>query len=110
MTYEPNLKRSEVDSRKKPLALKAEDKSKAERDSNEEESSISDNDDEIALLTRKFKSFLKRRRNATSSTSSRTKQAFKQNLRPNFISKSTVERKVDPIICYECRKEGHMCA
>ena len=53
-----------------------------------ENSSDDDDDDNLALLTRKFKKFLKR---------NKTKQDFK----------NKCELKKDQIICYECKKLGH---
>ena len=51
-------------------------------------SSDEDSDDDIALLTQKFKKFIR-------------KNKFKNN------TKNKLEHKKDQVICYECKKLGH---
>ena len=59
MTYELNLERNEDDRKKKIIALKVEEKSKALKESFDEDNFISDSNDpeEIAFLTRRFNRF-----------------------------------------------------
>ena len=67
MTYELNLKRNEDDRKKKTIALKDEEKSKASKESYNEDNPVSDSSDpkEINFLTRRFNRFLKKKRNFT---------------------------------------------
>ena len=61
MTYEFNLKRSEEERKVKTTGLQAEEKSKAKKMTSEEGSSESESDEDLALITRKLQSILKKK-------------------------------------------------
>ena len=92
----------------KTIRLKAEEKSKAKKMTSEEGSSESESDEDLALITRKLQSILKRRKNYNISSSSRTRQSSRQRFKHNKYSKPSSDKKSNPIICYECKEEGHM--
>ena len=71
MTYELNLKRSEEERKFKIIRLKAEEKSIAKKMTSEVRSSESKSDEDLALITKKLQSILKRRKNYNISSSSR---------------------------------------
>ena len=71
ITYELNLKESEEDIKFKSIRLKSEEKSKAKKMTSEEGSVESKSDEDLALITRKLQSILKRRKNYNISSSSR---------------------------------------
>ncbi|MQL68565.1 hypothetical protein Taro_000803 [Colocasia esculenta] len=106
MTYEINLKRNaSVITSKKPIALKASSSSKNVIEKSDEtyESFDEDEDDELALLTKQFKKFLRKRE----------KGKFKPSNKKDFSKKTDFNKKIETIkkidiICYECRKPGHM--
>ncbi|GAV62025.1 zf-CCHC domain-containing protein/DUF4219 domain-containing protein/UBN2 domain-containing protein [Cephalotus follicularis] len=88
MTHEMTIKNHEDDeeqdkNKKKVIAFKS-----STVDSSEEES-----DDEMALITRRFKTFLAK------------KKFGSKNLKKSTLSKS--ETKKEEIICFECNKSGH---
>ena len=90
------------------ISLKAEEKSKGKKMSNEEGSSESESDEELALITRKLQSILKRRKNHNFSSSSRPRHSSRQKSKQSTNYKSSFDKKTDAIICYECKEEGHM--
>ena len=92
MTYELDLKRSEEDRKFKSIRLKAEEKSKAKKTSSEEGSSESNSDEDLALISRKLKSILKRRKNHNFSSFSRPRQSSKQRYKSNPNSKCHAPR------------------
>ncbi|NGZ73657.1 hypothetical protein GQS42_23720, partial [Salmonella enterica subsp. enterica serovar Typhi] len=87
MTYEMTCKAHEeledtLPKNRKDMTLKTQE------DHLKENSSDEDFDDDLALLTRKFKKFIKRNK-------------FKND------TKNKYEPKKDQVICYECKKLGH---
>ena len=96
MTYEMNAKRYEEEDPKgkKSIAFQAEETSTA---SDTDESNGSEEDD-VAMITRKFRKFLKKKRNF---------QKFERKDRKRFFKKEETKggdsTKKD-IICYECKK------
>ena len=99
MTYELNLKRSEEERKVKTIGLKAKDKSKAKKVSSEEGSSEFESDEDLALITRKLQSILKRRKNHNVSSSSKPRHSSRQRSKHNTNFKSSSDKKSDPIIC-----------
>ena len=81
--------------RKKVIALKATSEIEDEEDSGGREEK---SDNELALLTRKFRKFLKQR------GPPKGKPFFKMN---QLREKEKEEKKEDPEICYKCKKLGH---
>ena len=75
MTYELNLKRNEEDRKFNSIRFKTEEKSKAKKMSSEKGSAKSESDEDLALITRKLQSILKRRKNYNVSSSSRPRQS-----------------------------------
>ena len=69
MTYELNLKRSEEERKFKTIELKTKEKSKARKMTSEEGWSESESDEDLALITRKLQSILKKRKNYNISSS-----------------------------------------
>ena len=84
VTHEMELAVFDKEDKKKNIALKT----SHERD----EESESDGDNEMAMITRKFKRFLKKDRNFTRRTP------------------KELEAKKEPIICFKCKKPGHVKA
>ncbi|MQL72243.1 hypothetical protein Taro_004596 [Colocasia esculenta] len=108
MTYEINLKRNaSVITSKKLIALKALSSSKVVVDKSDEtdESSDEEDDDELTLLTRQFKKFLRKKGKGNFKSSNKSDFSMKI----DFNKKLETNKKTD-IICYECRKPGHMRA
>ncbi|MQL69263.1 hypothetical protein Taro_001541 [Colocasia esculenta] len=106
MTYELNVKRKETEENpRKSLALKASrkissaSKKKISQENNEFESSSESENDEMAMLTRQFKKFLKNKRRGTSNSKPFQKK--------DFANKFDSTKKSE-IVCYECKKQGHM--
>ncbi|MQL75860.1 hypothetical protein Taro_008245 [Colocasia esculenta] len=106
MIYEINMKRKETEENpRKPLALKASRKnssaSKEEviQESDEFESSSESENDEMAMLTRQFKKFLKYKRRGTGNSKPFQKKEFSNKFETN---------KKSEIVCYECKKQGYM--
>ncbi|MQM04389.1 hypothetical protein Taro_037185 [Colocasia esculenta] len=106
MTYELNVKRKETDENpRKSLALKASRKSSSaskkeiSQESDVTESSSESENDEMAMLTRQFKKFLKYKR--------RGKGNSKPFQKKDFANKFDSNKKSE-IVCYECKKQGHM--
>lgn len=89
MTYELNQKRGEEEKRKKSLALRA---SPEESDSSEDETP-EDSNEELAMISKQVKRLMSRRKKILSYRRPR-----------KFIPKGDKEE----IICYECKKPGHM--
>ena len=75
---------------------------------NEEGSSKLESDEDLALITRKLHSILKRRKNHNVSSSFRPRKSSRQRIKHNINFKPSSDKKFDLIICYECKKEGHM--
>ncbi|MQL69235.1 hypothetical protein Taro_001524 [Colocasia esculenta] len=108
MTYEINFKRNaSVITSNKPIALKASSSSKnvIEKPDEADESSDEEEDDELALLTRQFKKFLRKKGKGKFKPSSSNKKVFSKK---NDVNKKIETNKKTDIICYECRKLGHM--
>jgi gag-polypeptide of LTR copia-type/Zinc knuckle len=105
MTYEINLKRSESENlvKKKSLALKASSsttsKNKSQKDSDSENASSKSDHEEISLLTRQFRKFMKYKL--------RGKNA-RNHARKEYGNKSDSYKKNDTLTCFQCRKPGHM--
>ena len=106
MTYEINIKRKELEENpRKSIALKASNKTSTsskksiQQDSDEQETSSESDDGEMAMLTRQFKKFLKFKRRETGNSKSFPKKNFSQKYESN---------KKSDIVCYECKKQGHM--
>ena len=74
----------------------------------EEGSLESESNEDLAFITRKLQSILKRRKNYNVSSSSMPKQSSRQRSKHNINTKPSSNKKSDPIICYECKEEGHM--
>ena len=108
MTYELNLKRSEEERKFKIIGLKDEKKSKAKKMTSEEGSLESESDENLASITRKLQSILKRRKNHNFSSSSKPRNSSRQRSKHSTNSKSSSDKKIDSIICYECKEEGHI--
>ncbi|MQL90267.1 hypothetical protein Taro_022854 [Colocasia esculenta] len=107
MTYEINLKRKETEvNPRKSITLKASNKSsssskkEAQKESDESESSSDSENDEMAMLTRQFKKFLKFKKKGSGN--------FKTFQKKDFSNKFDSNKKSDMIVCYECKKPGHM--
>ena len=94
MTHELTLNKEDEEQtpKKKGLALKCSSSRTETGDDSEAESS----DEEMALFTRKFKKFMKKKKEFG-------KRAFKKDSFKN-------DNKKDPIICFECKKPGHIKA
>ncbi|MQM16507.1 hypothetical protein Taro_049467 [Colocasia esculenta] len=107
MTYEINLKRkeSEVNPRKS-IALKASNKASSsskkdiQQENDENETSSESENDEMAMLTRQFKKFLKFKKKGPGN--------FKTLPKRDFSNKFDINKKTDMIVCYECKRQGHM--
>ena len=106
MTYEINIKRKELEENpRKSIALKASNKTSTsskksiQQDSDEQETSSESDDGEMAMLTRQFKKFLKFKRRDTGNSKPFPKKNFSQKYESN---------KKSDIVCYECKKQGHM--
>ncbi|MQL99071.1 hypothetical protein Taro_031788 [Colocasia esculenta] len=107
MTYEINVKRKECEENpKKSIALKASNKNSssskkdAQQESDDNETSSDSENDEMAMLTRQFKKFLKFKRKGSGNSKSFQKKGFSNKFESN--------KKYDMIVCYECKKPGHM--
>ena len=100
MTYELNLKKSdESEIKKKSLALKANMKNKEPK--SESESSSSDEDSgEFSMFTRRFRKFLKKEGKSFRKSPFINRRSSKTNPAPL--------KKPDKIVCYNCRKSGHI--
>ena len=96
MTYELNLNRDEEsEKKKKSLALKVSSSNK--ESSIDNESSISDEDlGEFAMITRKFKRFLRKKGEKFRKKPTTRKRISRFN--------SDNIKKFDKIVCYNCRK------
>src|SRR5262249_48227639 len=95
MTHEMTRKNKEEPKKKKELALiTTSSPSTSESDKTEGE------DNEIALLSRQFKKFLSKKKHG-----GRFKKFFR---RPLAKGESSKRDKEDNVICYKCRKLGHM--
>ena len=91
MTHEITMKTHEDhDKKKKGIAFKSSIK--------EEESSDEDDDEELAMMARRFKNFFQKGRQRFNK---RCKDSFKNNFKDD-------SQKKEPIICYECKKPGHI--
>ena len=93
LTHELSIKQRgkeqvEKEEKKKAIALKA-----SQEDSDEESNEGSCDDDEIAILTKNFNRFLKRK------FPSRTRHINKK-------SEGEVKGKSKEVTCYECKKPG----
>ena len=100
MTYELNLKRSnEIEIKKKSLALKANLKNK-EPNTESESSSFDEDIDEFLMFTRRFQKFLKREGKSFRRSPFLNKKSSK--------SSPASLKKPDKIVCYNCRKSGHI--
>ena len=92
MTHELSMKQHQEDEvkKKRTIALKSTTSPDYETDESEDE----EQDEEMALITRKFKKFLRKR---------------KQGMRKKFTKgeQSKEKEKDQPLICYECKKPGH---
>ncbi|MQL86869.1 hypothetical protein Taro_019402 [Colocasia esculenta] len=107
MTYEINVKRKETEENpRKAIALKAfnknfsSSKKDVQQESDDNETSSDSEHDEMAMLTREFKKFLKFRRKGSGNSKSFQKK--------DFLNKFESNKKSDMIVCYECKKPGHM--
>ncbi|MQL95273.1 hypothetical protein Taro_027935 [Colocasia esculenta] len=107
MTYEINLKRKETEvNPRKSIALKASNKSsssskkEAQQESDEYESSSDSENDEMAMLTRQFKKFLTFKKKGAGNSKTFPKKDFTNKLESN--------KKSNMIVCYECKKPGHL--
>lgn len=104
MTYEMNLKKPETEVKKsKSVALKASSHHCVSTD--EEESDVNDDEKELAMLTRKMRTFLRRRKNFQSNGN------IRRSSNRNFTDRGESSRdkpKEKEVICYECKKPGHM--
>jgi len=105
MTYEINLKRNEEHIIKtKPMALKA---SSSNKDKNQDKTSSEEsesNEDEIALMTRQFRKFLKYRKGKM--TGKKKFSPGKKNISSSNFNKN--HKPDENVICYRCNKPGHM--
>ncbi|MQM11648.1 hypothetical protein Taro_044557 [Colocasia esculenta] len=106
MTYEINVKRKETEEKpKKSIALKASKKNSsgskkdAQQESDEPETSSDSESDEMTMLTRQFKKFLKFKMSGSGNSKPFQKK--------DFLNKSDSYKKSD-VVCYECKKQGHM--
>ena len=100
MTYEINMRRNTEEIRKKKaIALKAASSSKDSSEDEAEESNEEEDDEDVAMFTRQIKKFLRRKR--------RPQFKGRPPFKKNFQSKGESNKK-EPIICYECKKTGHM--
>ncbi|PKA52920.1 hypothetical protein AXF42_Ash001901 [Apostasia shenzhenica] len=107
-TYELEMKRKKKkkeddDSfkKKKVIALRAASPTTFDNDatsSGDEEGKI---DDEIALVSRRFNALMKKKRNFS-------RRAQKKSFKPKEKKESTSKNKEDDIVCYECKKSGHI--
>ncbi|MQL85725.1 hypothetical protein Taro_018247 [Colocasia esculenta] len=107
MTYEINLKRKETEvNPRKSIALKASNKSsssskkEAQQESDEFKSSSDSENDEMAMLTRQFKKFLRFKKKDSGSSKTFPKK--------DFTNKFESNKKSNMIVCSECKKPGHM--
>ena len=93
MTHEITMKsHDDHDKKKKGIAFKSSIK--------EDESSEEDDDEEFAMMARRFKKFF---RKGGQRFNQRRDDTFKKNLKEE-------PQKKEPIICYECKKPGHIKA
>ena len=100
MTYELNLKKSKkTEIKKKSRALKTHQKGK-ELDSDSESSSTDEDLGEFVMFTRKFKKFLKKEGKNFRRTPFMNKKSSK--------TYSNLVKKSDKVVCYNCRKSGHI--
>jgi hypothetical protein len=92
MTHEIILKENEEESKKKKnIAFKS--STKEEGDDSDDEG----DDEDLAFITRKLKRMIRRN------------QGFKRNSRKEYKGQSSKqEKKKDQIICYECKRPGHV--
>ncbi|MQL74587.1 hypothetical protein Taro_006951 [Colocasia esculenta] len=98
MAYELNMKRNEPEIMKgKGISLKA---ASVRQESNiDEDSDVDGEDDELAMLTKKMQNFLHKRKSFQSNSKNPVRRSFPQK------GESSKENEV---ICYECKKLGHM--
>ena len=105
MTYEINLRRNEdLIIKTKPMALKA---SSSNKDKNQDKTSSEEsesNEDEIALMTRQFRKFLKYRKGKM--TGKKKFPPGKKNISSSNFNKN--HKPDENVICYRCNKPGHM--
>ncbi|MQL91061.1 hypothetical protein Taro_023666 [Colocasia esculenta] len=106
MTYEINVKRKETEENPKRLiALKASKKNSSsskkdtQQESDELETSSDSENDDMTMLTRQFKKFLKFKRKGSGNSKPFQKKYFSNKFESN---------KKSDIVCYECKKQGHM--
>ena len=94
MTYELSLKQKTVDNDKKKKAIAFKSTTKEESSDESEEEA---DDDETALITRKFKRFM------------RKKKGFykKRPQKGDHNKDKEKEKERDPPICFECKKPGY---
>ncbi|XP_073103323.1 uncharacterized protein [Elaeis guineensis] len=93
MTHELSMKQHQEDEvkKKRTIALKSIASPDEETDDTEDE----EQDEKMALITRRFKKFLRKR-----------KQGMRK--RPSTKGEQSKEKEKDqPLICYECKKPGH---
>ncbi|MQM05546.1 hypothetical protein Taro_038363 [Colocasia esculenta] len=107
MTYEINIKRKETEENlRKSIALKTFNKNSSsskkdiQQESDDNGASNDSENDEMAMLTRQFKKFLKFKRKGSGNLKSFQKK--------DSSSKFDSNRKSNMIVCYECKKPGHM--
>ena len=99
MTYELKLKKTEEpEPSKKMLALKA--GSSKQETSSDESSSLEKDSDEFAMFTKNFMKFLRREGKSFRRKFFSGKKIFKSNF--DNLKKS------DRLICYYCRRSGHI--
>ncbi|MQL76440.1 hypothetical protein Taro_008828 [Colocasia esculenta] len=105
MTYELNVKRKETEENpRKSIASKAsnkvssDSKKSAQQEGSESETSTDNENDEMAMLTRQFKMFLKFKRRGSGNS-----KPFQKG-----TNRFDTSNKKSDVVCYECKKQGHM--
>ncbi|MQM16935.1 hypothetical protein Taro_049898 [Colocasia esculenta] len=71
-----------------------------EQESDESESSSDSENEEMAMLTRQFKKFLRFKKKGSDNSKTFPKK--------DFTNKLECNKKSNMIVCYECKKPGHM--
>lgn len=100
MTYDLNLKRTdEPEIKKKSLALKANLKNKKPK-SESESSSFDEDSGEFEMFTRRFRKFLKKEGKSFRKSPFINRKSSKSYPAPL--------KKLDKLVCYNCRKSGHI--
>lgn len=105
-TYEVNLRPSEKDSRNKGIAFKT-----VKEESSHVDSDSDSMDDDMALVVKKFKKFLKKNSRGQSHPAPRRNQDKPRNqstTQKERPTQKTNEKLINMIQCYDCQGYGHI--